>query len=44
LQNNILQKQKNGLQLYPQTANGNPTQIEVSRFVDKAQRKPLMNN
>ena len=38
------QTQKDGSQLYPQTANENPTQIEESRLVDKALRKQQMNN
>jgi putative transposase len=39
-----LQKQRESSKLYPQTANENPTQIEESRLVDKALRKPMMNN
>jgi putative transposase len=39
-----LQIHKECSKLYPQTANGNPSQIEESRLVDKALRKPMMNN
>jgi putative transposase len=38
------QMQRGCSKLYPQTANGNPTQIEESRLVDKALRKLQMNN
>ncbi len=35
----VTKVQEKGLQLYPQTANGNPLKIEESRFVDKVVEK-----